>query len=246
MIQIIKSKDNTLVKYIKKLKSNSFAKEEGRFVIEGEHLCLMAKDSLEYIFTPIELDEKIYPKQYLVTNEIMEKLSDGKSPARMIGVCLMKKPKNIDPRLALYLDDVQDPGNVGTIFRTALSFGFDTVYITDKTAFEYNSKVIQASQGAIFDLNIIHVSKDKLSELKKGGYILVSTALRDNSVFAHDFVFKKSEKYVIILGNEGKGISKDILDMSDVSLKINIKGMESLNVAIAGGIVMNQAYNSKE
>lgn len=246
MIQPIKSRDNALVKYVKKLKTNSFSKEEGKFVIEGEHLCLMAKDSLEYVFTTTELDEKVFPKQYLVTKEIMEKLSEGKSVARIIGVCLMKKQKNIDSRLSLYLDNVQDPGNVGTIFRTALAFGFDTVYVTNKTAFEYNSKVIQASQGAIFDLNIIHSDKDMLSELKKKGHILISTALRNNSVFAHEFIFKKSEKYVIILGNEGNGISKDILDLSDVSLKINIRGMESLNVAIAGGIIMNQAFNSKE
>ncbi len=246
MIQPIKSRDNTLVKYVKKLKTNSFAKEENKFVVEGEHLCLMAKESLEYVFTVVELDETIFPKQYLVTKEIMEKLSDGKSIARIIGVCLMKKQKNVDSRLSLYLDDVQDPGNVGTIFRTALSFGFDTVYVTNKTAFEYNSKVIQASQGAIFELNIIHTDKSKLIELQKKGYKLVSTALRNNSVFAHEFIFKKSEKYVIILGNEGNGISKDILDLSDVSLKINIKGMESLNVAIAGGIIMNQAFNSEE
>lgn len=243
MIQYIKSRDNTLVKYVKKLRQNSFSKEESRFVIEGEHLALMAKENLEYIFTLKELDEKVFPKQYVVTPEIMEKLSEGKSIARIIGVCKTIKPKSIDSRLVLYLDDAQDPGNVGTIFRTALAFGFDSVMVSSKTAYQYNSKVIQASQGAIFDLNIVQADIEKLKEFKKKGYLLLSTALRDNSFFAHEYVFKNNQKYVIILGNEGKGISKDILDLSDASIKINIRGMESLNVAVAGSIIMNQAFN---
>lgn len=246
MIQYIKSRDNALVKYVKKLRLNSVSKDEQKFVIEGEHLCLMAKDNLEYVLTNQELDQTMFPNQYVVTKEILEKLSEGKSSARIIGVCKTIKQKNIDSRLVLYLDDVQDPGNVGTLFRTALSFGFNTVYVTNKTAYQYNSKVIQSSQGAIFNLDVRNTDTNTISELKKNGYKIIATALHEKSIYAHDYQFKNNEKYVIILGNEGQGVSREILNSSDECLKINIVGMESLNVAIAGAIVMNEAFNEGE
>lgn len=246
MIEYIKSRENSLVKYVNKLKENSFSKKEGKFVIEGEHLCEMAKDNLLYVLTSKELDETMFPHQYVVTKEILEKLSEGKSIARIIGVAKIQEPKNTDDRLVLYLDDVQDPGNVGTIFRTALAFGFKTVYVSSKTAYKYNSKVIQASQGAIFSLNIKLGDIETLKTLKGNGYKLVATALNDKTINLNDFSFIKNDKYAIILGNEGQGISKDILDISNYSVKINIASIESLNVAIAGAIVMNKAFNEGE
>lgn len=246
MIEEIKSKDNPLIKYIYKLKSNPFSKEEKKFVIESEHLCEMAGEYLLFVLTEKRLDEKKFPNQYIVSKQILEKLSEGKSSARIIGVCSYLKESDFLSKNILFLDDVQDPGNVGTIFRTALGFDFLTVISSSKTASKYNFKVIQSSQGAIFKLNLKNGTIDTLKELKKNGYTLIGTALNKKTISLKDFRFNKKDKYAIILGNEGQGISKDILDCCDITLKIDIKNIESLNVAIAGAIIMNKACNEGE
>lgn len=204
----------------------------------------MAKSYLDYILVSEKVDESIYPNQYLVTEEILKKLSSGKSPARMIGVAKMKEELPDDGNFVLYLDDVQDPGNVGTIFRTALAFNFKTIYVSNKSAYKYNSKVIQASQGSIFDLNIKNGSKESLLKLKNDGYQVISTALNSKTIKLGDFKFKKSGKYVIILGNEGNGVNKELIELSNACVKINIVDVESLNVAVAGAIIMNEIFNN--
>lgn len=246
MIEEIKSKNNSLIKYIYKLKNNSFSKSEKKFVIEGEHLCEMAGENLLFILTEHKMDETRFPNQYIVTNEILEKLSEGKSVARIIGVCKYIDSYDKLSNSVLFLDDVQDPGNVGTIFRTALGFKFKTIFVTPKTAYRYNSKVVQASQGSIFKLDLRNGNISNLQELKKQGYKLIGTALREKTISLNDFRFNKNDKYAIILGNEGQGISSDILDICDFTLKINISDIESLNVAIAGAIIMNKVCNEGE
>lgn len=246
MIEEIKSKDNPLIKYIYKLKNNSFSKEEKKFVIESEHLCEMAGEYLLYVLVEKKVDENKFPNQYIVSKQILEKLSEGKSAARMIGVCSYLKENDELSQNVLFLDDVQDPGNVGTLFRTALGFNFLTVISSSKTAFKYNFKVIQASQGAIFKLNLRNGSLETLKEFKKQGYKIIGTALNKKTISLNDFGFNKNDKYAIILGNEGQGISKDILDYCDITLKIDINHIESLNVAVAGAIIMNKACNEGE
>ena len=239
MIEEIKSKNNSLIKYIYKLKNNSFSKSEKKFVIEGEHLCEMAGENLHFILTEHKMDETKFPNQYIVTNEILEKLSEGKSGKYIDSYDKLSN-------FVLFLDDVQDPGNVGTIFRTALGFKFKTIFVTPKTAYRYNSKVVQASQGSIFKLDLRNGNISTLQELKKQGYKLIGTALCEKTISLNDFRFNKNDKYAIILGNEGQGISIDILDICDFTLKINISDIESLNVAIAGAIIMNKVCNEGE
>ncbi len=243
MIQEIKSKDNSLIKYVNKLKDNSFSKEEKKFIIEGIHLIEMANSSLLYVLTNKKLDEEKYPNQYIVTNEILEKLSNNKSASSVIGVCKFIEEKDDNNGNILYLEDVQDPGNVGTLFRTALAFNIENIYVSEKTAYKYNLKVIQSSQGSIFNLNIKTLKIDKIKKLKEKNYKIITTSLSEKSVFLNDFKFRKDEKYIIILGNEGQGVSKEALEIADVVLKIKMENIDSLNVAIAGGIILNSLYN---
>lgn len=244
MILEIKSRDNALIKYVNKLKDNSFSKEEKKFIIEGMHLIEMAKAHLEYVLTLRKLDEKEYPNQYVVTKEILEKLSSNKSASSVIGVAHFIDENNDYDGNILYLEDVQDPGNVGTLFRTALAFNIKNVFVSEKTAFKYNQKVIQSSQGSIFDLNIKTVSINDLVFLKKKGYRIVTTSLSEESIYLKDFKFEKNQKYILILGNEGQGVSKEALKCADSIVKIKMENIDSLNVAIAGGIILNSIYNS--
>lgn len=243
MIKEISSLKNEIIKYAYKLKDASFSKKENKLLIESEHLIEMSSEYLLEVFVlkPIKLDNKI--TQYIVSKEIMEKLSSGKSPAKVIGIVKsMVKPINKDSQILVFLDNLQDPGNVGTILRSALAFGFKDIVLSDDSASIFNSKVIQASQGSIFKLNISIENKNIVKQLKEGGFTVVSTSLGENTININDFI-QLPPKMVLILGNEGNGISEDLLKISDSRIYIPIENIDSLNVGVAAGIVFYKINN---
>ena len=141
-----------------------------------------------------------------------------------------------DYKKAIILEKVQDPGNVGTIIRTAYSFGYDVVFLTVDSCDLYNEKTIQASQGAFFHLTVIRDSFDNiLSNVRKKGCRVIATDL-DNSNYLSKS--KKTDRLAIMLGNEGQGLSEKALLAADERVKIEMENFESLNVAIAAAIVM--------
>lgn len=256
----ITSKDNKLIKFLYKLRTNyKEIKKNNIFIVEGEHLVKMANSSkvLEYVLT---LEELNYLSsniiQYLVNEEIMKKLSINKSISKVIGVVRIKD-NNIDniidnltnnsgsntnnKKIIIYLDNLQDPGNVGTIIRTSLAFNLNTVISTNFPIF-YNEKTIQASQGAIFNMNLIKGDITLLNSLKDKGYKIVATTLNTHSIDLEEFktIYKNElDNIVLVMGNEGQGISKEIEEIADYFVKINISNtIDSLNVAIAHSIVL--------
>ncbi len=237
MIKTITSNTNEFIKYLNKLKDTSFSKKENKALIEGEHLVNEAKDYLLAILTLKEI-KGLDVDQYIVTEEILKKLSSGKSFSKIIGLISLKKEEKIKSNVLIYLNRIQDPGNVGTIFRTALAFSYFDILIDEGSSYKYNPKVIQASQGSIFKLNIINSDFSNLVSLKKEGYKIIVTALNNNSIYLKDFKLLDNEKYVIIFGNEGQGVNKEIIDIADYILKIDINNIDSLNVAIASGIIL--------
>lgn len=241
MIKEIKSKDNKLIKYALKLQNTKFSKEEGKFLIESEHLIEMAEQYIDTIFITEKHFCDIYNNCYLIPQDLMDKISQNKSSRNLLAICNFPKEKEINNDIVLFLDDVQDPGNVGTLLRTALSFGITDVILTKGCAYKYGFKTIQSSQGSIFRINAIDGDTNTLKNLKKNGYKVVSTALSSNTIELDKFNFMKNAKYAIILGNEGQGISKDILSLSDYVVKIEMSNIDSLNVGVAGGIVMYKA-----
>ena len=243
MIKNIQSPANEKIKYFNKLKDMSFSKKEGKFLIEGVHLVNMASKYLECAILPEESPE-FKCDEYVVSNEILDKLSSGKSSARIIGVCNYKEEKEIRSRHLIYLNRVQDPGNVGTIFRTALAFNFKDIILDNECANKYNLKTIQSSQGSIFDLNIVTKNINYLKELKEQGYKIIVTTLAPDSSFLSD-ICNVLDKYVLVFGNEGTGVSKEIIDLADLKLKIKISNIDSLNVAISAGILMHHFANLK-
>ena len=238
MIKEIKSLDNKIVKYTLKLKENKYQKEEKKYIIETYHLLEMSLKDLEYVFSlsPLELPENI--TQYIVTEDILKKLSSNKSFSKVIGVVKMnEKPLDYSYDI-LYLDNLQDPGNIGTILRTSLAFSYFNIGLSLNTCSIYNSKVIQSAQGALFNLNFERFEIERLKELQKEGYKILVTTLSNDSIFINEFKRKVNEKLIIVVGNEGNGVRKEIIDIADYKIKIDISNIDSLNVGIATGITL--------
>ena len=127
----------------------------------------------------------------------------------------------------LYLDEINDPGNMGTLIRTALAFDYDQVVLSENCVSIYNEKVIAASKGAIFAIPVL---KGNLKDYKETHQIIVSE------------LSKNAEKFVLVLGNEAHGVSAKTSKLADVQVIIPIKNIDSLNVSVAGGILMNKIH----
>ena len=240
MIINISSKQNTKIKEIGKLISdNSYRKERKEFVIEGFHLLEMALGDklVKAIFSlePLKnIDEKI--TNYIVSEDILKKISTQKNPQGVVAICSMRKEKEISHNNVLYLDGVSDPGNLGTLLRTALAFSFKDVILSKGSVSLYNEKTISSSQGAIFRLNIISGDEQNLINLKEKGYKILATEIKGSVELKN---IKKSDKQVLILGNEAHGVNEKILNLADERIRIDINEIESLNVAICGAIMMH-------
>lgn len=170
---------------------------------------------------------------YIVNEEIIKKLSDVQSPQGIIGVCKMKEKEAVQGKIVL-LDRLQDPGNMGTLIRSAVAFGFNTMVI-DQCVDIYNPKVIRATQGALFKMNIIE--ENILSFMDNHKHIeFLATDL--SSVIHLEDLEVRSDNLGIILGNEGNGVRKEIIDASDLIFKLKMQNMESLNAGVAGSIIM--------
>lgn len=235
-METITSLQNAKVKKWVRLHKKKERDAAGLFLVEGEHLVTEAIRAgvLEYVIT----DEKDgnWEKAVLVTPEIMRKISANVSAVHLIGVCRQKRRHAEHPERVLLLDGVQDPGNLGTLIRTAVSFSFDAVYCSPDTADVYNEKTVRSTQGALFHIPVIYGSlADTAAWLKEEGFVLVGTALRDACGMKE---IRPREKMAFVLGNEGQGVSGEMLAWCDERLFIEMQGFESLNVAVAGGIVM--------
>lgn len=226
---MINSKDNTQIKYLKKLKMKKYRDKYGEFLVFGEHLISEAKAYGEVIniYTTNNALEGI-----LISKDIMKELSDHVSLTERLAL-VKKVDKSIDSNKVLVLEDLQDPANVGSLLRSALAFGFKKVFLSNVSADVYNDKVLRASQGAFFQLDIERVDiKESLKKLKSEGYNIVATTLGGSNKI------KESEKLALVLGNEGSGISLDIIKLSDQVVTIKTSDVESLNVLVAGSILM--------
>ena len=244
-MKIIKSLQNQNIKDIAKLKEKKYRDMTNLFIVEGEHLVKMALEAkcLETILVDENEIEKyleiINEDNTIIVNEaIVNKLSYTKSPQGIIGVARKHETYVQGLSKVLVLDNLQDPGNVGALLRSALAFNYNQVFISDNSVDIYNDKVIRASQGAIFKLNIKREKLDNIySILKDEKFKIYVTALTNNSLFLDDL--KPSKKCALVLGNEGNGVSELSISMADEIVKINMSDkLDSLNVSVAGSIVM--------
>ncbi|MDY0023811.1 MAG: RNA methyltransferase [Candidatus Izemoplasmatales bacterium] len=232
--EMIESKQNPLVKEAIKLKQKKYRLLNNSFLVEGEHLVKEAYDKglIDKVFYVDDFKLKDV-EAYLVSKEVMEVMTGVLSNQGVLAIC--KYPENtVDFNRVLLLDNLQDPGNMGTLIRSAVAFGFETIVAENSVDF-FNEKVIRATQGAIFKVNLISDNlRDFINQNRQ--ITFYTTDLKSNNRL-EDLVLQ--DKLIgVILGNEGSGVRQDLIDLVGKSFKLEIKNMESLNVGVAGSIIM--------
>lgn len=234
----ITSVNNPKIKEYLKLHTNKHQKTQQQYIVETEHLVEEAIKAgvVDVIITTDE--DYDFEKIIHVSDNVMKKLSNLHSPSAYMAICHLTQSMFDMNSNFLILDGVQDPGNVGTILRSALAFNIKNVIVSEDTANIYQHKVIQSSQGAIFSLNIKRSDLvEEIKKLKNEQYEIIGTALKDASVLTRNDHYPK---YALILGNEGQGMNANIKELCDELKYIEIANIDSLNVAISAGIMMYQ------
>lgn len=227
---MIESLENQKVKYLSKLNTAKYRKKEKRFLIEGKHLVDEAR-KLGLLEEAFSLDYKDGYTQ--VSNAVMQKISNTDTVVTEIGLCKMIEKSDLSDHI-LILDAIQDPGNMGALMRSACAFGYKTIILGNGCVDIYNDKVIRTSQGAIFKINFINANLNEfiptLKDYKIYGTDVINGEELDN--------VKNSFKLGIVLGNEGRGISPEVKEIIKENIYIPMDNTESLNVGVAGGIIM--------
>lgn len=233
----ISSINNTKIKEWAKLKIKKYRDNGEEFLIEGDHLVNIAV-SKDLVLSIIAVDKKyevLGVPFYLVTDSIMKKLSSQASSSEVIAIARKNKTREINGNVVL-LDNIQDPGNLGAIIRSAVAFNIDTIVMSNDTVDLYNEKVIRSSEGMIFEINFVKDNLDRvIKDLKSKNYKIYGTDVTcGKDLKSIDFC----EKTGIIIGNEGNGVKKEILTLCDEKINININNKcESLNASVAASIV---------
>lgn len=230
--------DNKKIKDIKKLHQKKYRDKTGLFLVETEHLVLEAykKGFIEELILEQDTIFPLNVKTSYVTNDVMHYLSDLESPSNMIAICHKQENTNLGDHI-LILDDIQDPGNLGTIIRSAVAFHMDAIILGEHTVDLYNSKVIRASQGMLFHIPIMKLSLlEILPELENKGYEILGTKVTHGSDIK---TLEKNQKFAIIMGNEGNGIREEVEELCHKFIYIDMNEVcESINVAVAASIIL--------
>ena len=239
---LITSRDNSKVKHIKKLLDKKNSLSEGLFIIEGENLIEEAiKNNLLVELYVLEGSECKYNFKYdTLTLDVMKSISSLSSTPRLIGISKYINKNELGDRIVI-LDEVQDPGNVGTIIRNSVAFNIDTIVFSKGCVSPYNDKVLRSTGGMIYNINIIISDLDSIiDKIKSLGIKIYGTSLKSSISLEN---MPKSDKYAIIFGNEGNDISKNILSKCDMNVRIDMNNKcESLNVGVSSGIVLYHMF----
>lgn len=258
---IIRSKENEFIKNIKKLKEKKYRDIKKEFVVEGIKLvaeaiqenanikqiviCENCKNTdaiSKKLMYEIAKFECIY-----VSKDVFKLISNTDTPQGILAVIeISNKEKNIDysQDIILVLDNIQDPGNLGTILRTADSIGLNQILVSKGTADCYNPKVVRSTMGAIFRINIIECDdlEKTLKQIQKHKFkVVVSSLQTENSLYDIDF-----NKKAIVIGNEANGVEQNVQNLADEKIKIPMLGKtESLNASVATGIILYEYVRQK-
>lgn len=238
---ILTSKNNPLIKETAALKEKKARKESGMFLVEGRKMaveCAKSDFEIDRVFLspnyegelPFEEDKLVY-----VSDDVLRFLSDEKSPQGI--VCRVKIPlRTLVAPLdkCLFLDGVSDPGNVGTIIRTANAAGYSEVYLTEECADAYSPKSVRASMSGVFFTKLYRAKREEILSVLEGVPVVVA-----DMDGANVFTFDPPKKYALAIGNEANGISEETFAMATHTVKIPMQAtQESLNAAISAGIIM--------
>lgn len=239
----ITSINNEYIKEISKLNEKKYRDKSNKYLIEGLHLVTEALkyDIIDTIIIREDFSYETDIKHIIVSNEVMKKLSDNPSIPKIMAI-VYKKESTISGNKILLLDRLQDPGNLGTIIRSAVAFNFDTIILSNDTVDLYNSKVLRSTQGMLFNINILRQDLTSvINKLKNNNYTIYGTKV-DNGNDVKEI--NNTNKFALIIGNEGTGISDNILKQCDKYLYIKMNNnCESLNAGVAASILMYEMGN---
>lgn len=258
---LITSKDNDTIKFLKKLKDKKYRDQENAYIIEGAKLikeAIQENIKIKMVIlcdgcsaeNAIDSDLKYEIAKYeciCVSEKIFLGLTNVVNPQGILAVVEKNNNTNeidYNDNLFLILDDLQDPGNMGTILRTADSINLKQIIVSKGSADVYNPKVVRSTMGAIFRIKVIE--SDDLSktikEMKKHKIKVAATSLQtDKSIYDINY-----EKTAIVIGNEANGVSDKVLETVDKKIKIPMAGKtESLNASVATAIVLYEAVRQK-
>jgi len=229
---MITSRQNPTVKDARRLNRKKYRDQTGMMLIEGPHLVEEAtrKGLVQTVF--ILKRDPAHPGAIVVSEDVMRHLCDAKS-APPVAAVVNDPPKRPPGKKVLILENIQDPGNVGTLIRTALAFGFETV-IEDECADYRSAKVLRSTQGAIFHLNILSMDVETFKE-NHPSHTLIGAHVRDGSSPPKH----PRGPFALILGNEGQGLKERTLRLLDDTVHIPLITIDSLNVGVAGAIIMH-------
>ena len=231
---IITSQENEKIKELSKLQQKKYRDLTNTYLVEGEHLVEEAKKAnvLLEIFSLNEMENTTQ-----VSYEVMKKLSSLDTPPSIIGLCKKKESNEIIGNKIVILDEIQDPGNLGTIIRSSLAFNIDTIILSNNCVDLYNPKVLRGTQGILFHINIISMDTTAaINKLKEKNIPIYGTSVVNGEELK---TINEKDKYCIIMGNEGQGLSNEILNKCDKRLYIPMNNkVESLNVGVACSIIL--------
>ena len=260
-MQVISSKENELIKHIKKLKDKKERDLSNEYIIEGIKLiqeAIQEKAKIKQIIICEECEKaEAIPKEIMyeiaryeciyISKKLYNYLTEVKTPQGILAVIEKESnERNIDytQEIIVALDGIQDPGNLGTILRTVDSIGLTQILVSKDTADSFNPKVVRSTMGAIFRVKVIECEdlEKTLKEIKKHKFEIVVTSLQTkNSIYDIDY-----NKKVIVIGNEANGVQEKIQQLSDKKVKIPMLGKtESLNASVATGIILYEYVRQK-
>lgn len=250
-MDIIKSKDNNKIKYVRNLYMKKFRDEENAFVVEGIKFvneAINERADIKFLLVSEEILNKNGVKELLnsveknivvvCTEQVFCSAADTVNAQGILAVInknIRNKEKVFNEyRFLIMCDRIQDPGNLGTIVRIADAFGPAAVVLNKGCADIYNPKVVRASAGAIFRVPVTYIEDTEISTFKENGFFVVSTVV--DSLYSFDEV-QMNDKICVVIGNEGQGVSQEIINNSSMSITIKMSGRaESLNASVAAGI----------
>ena len=241
-MEVITSLENKKIKNLSRLLMKKYRDEENMFLVEGEHLVEEAYKAgvlLEVVQTE-DYSNSFNVNTTYVTYDVIKKLSNTQNPQRVIGVCRKLDEKEIGNKIVI-LEDLQDPGNLGTIIRSSVAFNVDTIVVSNNTVDIYNDKVLRSSEGMLFHINIIKRDIDGfIDELHEEGYLVYGTKVDGGTNLKE---VTKVEKIAIVMGNEGAGVKDNTLDKCDNYIYISMNNnCESLNVGVATSIIIYELF----
>ena len=237
---IITSFDNDKVKYLKKLSKKKYRDLYNEFLVEGRHLVIEAyKHNMLKEIILCEGEVTPFDVPYTVVSyEVMKKISEVETPQKIMGLCKKLDDTTIGSRILL-LDEIQDPGNMGTIIRSAVAFDIDTIILSKNCVDLYNPKVVRSTQGMLFHIPILIYDFDELLPMLKELKIPIYATRVEYGTDVSTLKEDEKKRCALLMGNEGNGVHPEYLELSDKNLYIPMSNeVESLNVAIATSILL--------